>query len=198
MPLSKFIDCDVDGDLSALVIEGDPTEEEILTAWLSVKTQYADITGNQEYTMYKYACRDVNVLQISLVEVETLVSIMRKVYSPMVADRLNKILRSRFKFNHEEPEEYINDLEGCITRTGSIKIQIDLKRAVMNAMEGKQGKGEKPTREYYHRILISLSDHAGYDLTDKISVFDFCERVKRFNKFCEQQKNAKNVGRVNR
>lgn len=198
MPLSKFIDCDVDGDLSALVIEGEATEQEILHAWLLIKTQYADIIGNQEYILYRNGCRDLSVLKITLVEVETLVSLMRKIYSQMIAERLNKLLKTRFEFNIETPEQYNSDLDACITRTGSTKIQIDIKEAQMKAMEGKHEQGHKPTREYYHKILISLSDHAKYELTDKISVFDFCERVKRFNKFCEQQKTPKNVRRTNR
>lgn len=188
LPLSNFIDCDIDENFSSLIIEGEPTEEELLYAWLLIKTQYADVIGNQEYVLYKNACRDLNVLKITLIEIETLVSLMRKVYSPKIGERLNKLLKSNFRFNVDDPEQYKRDLDGCITRSGSTKIMIDIKAALMSSMEGKQEKGQKPTREYYHKMLISLSDHAKYELTDKISVFDFCERVKRYNKYCEQQK----------
>jgi hypothetical protein len=54
LPLSKYIECAV-GDkpnLAALIIEGMPTEGELLTAWAEIRSQYSDAMGDQEHKVY--------------------------------------------------------------------------------------------------------------------------------------------------
>ena len=53
MPLCKFWECDCDGNLRALIIEGDASEDELQEAWIVVKSQFADAMANKKFVSFK-------------------------------------------------------------------------------------------------------------------------------------------------
>jgi hypothetical protein len=189
----------VDGNLTALVKSGYAGQNEIIEAWKQIQIEFADTIGNHEYVMYRNCIKEITVLNISLGAISAMVDVLRKVYSKGIAERLNKALGIKFDFDHTKPEQYQKLLDGCVNRSKSIKIKIDLLEIQQKGMHKKHNQGEKTSREYYQSILITLSDHAKYQVNDTITVFEFCDRIKRFNKFSEQEKKRlKNGRRENR
>jgi len=189
LPLSKFIDVTVDDNLYALVITGQPSMEQLQLAWAQINQEYADVMGDNEHRMYISVYRDIKVLETTLKLIHWLVEQMREVYYVEFANRLNALLNTRFKFDHTRPEQYFNELTRCINRSKGYKIDLDLKLAqfeVIQKNRKEQGEGEKPSREYYQAILITLSDHVKYPVGDSITVFEFCDRVRRFSDYCKQ------------
>lgn len=186
--LCNFIDCDVNGNLAGLIKEGLPTAEEIESAWLNVRSQFADAIGNNEYVLFRNTYKNIAVLEISLRAIASMVDILRVIYHPEIAKRLNNELGTKIIFDPTDPLKYQKTLDGCVTRSKSIKIKIDLLEIQQQGLNERHQEGGRTTLEYYQSILITLSDHAKYPITDKITVFEFCDRIKRFNKFCEQQK----------
>jgi len=189
LPLSKFIDVTVDDNLYALVITGQPSMEQLQLAWVQINQEYADVMGDNEHRMYISVYRDIKVLETTLKLIHWLVEQMREVYYVEFANRLNALLNTRFKFDHTRPEQYFNELTRCINRSKGYKIDLDLKLAqfeVMQKNRKEQGEGKKPSREYYQAILITLSDHVKYPVGDSITVFEFCDRVRRFSDYCKQ------------
>lgn len=186
IPLNKFKECDVSGNLSALIISGYPSPEEIIEAWQNIKMQFADAIGNHEFVLFKNVFRDKTVLSINLANISMMVDVLRRVYNKDIADRLNKALGTKVDFNYLDAEAYHKQLDGCVMRSKSIKIKIDLMELQQKAMKDKHNEGSEPTHEYYDSMLITLSDHAKYEIKDTISVFEFCTRVKRFNKHCDE------------
>jgi hypothetical protein len=119
---------------------------------------------------------------------------MKEVYYVEFANRLNKLLTTNFKFDHTKPVLYFNELTRCINRSKGIKIDLDLKLKqfeVIQIQRKEQGDGKKPTREYYQAILITLSDHAKYQIQDSITVYEFSERMRRFDAYCKQVEKMK-------
>jgi hypothetical protein len=41
-------------------------------------------------------------------------------------------------------------------------------------------------------MLITISDHAKYEITDDITVFQFCERIRRYNSLIEKLQKQSN------
>jgi len=106
---------------------------------------------------------------------------------------LNKLLHTNIVFDVNNAEQYDGNLLRCLNRSKSIKINIDLKKIALSKLEEKyNSKDGKATREYYMGILISLSDEAGYHLQEDITVWEFCERIRRYKKAAETLKNKKN------
>lgn len=190
LPLSKYIECAVDGNLAALITAGLPTEDQLLLAWAEINEQYADAMGDNDHKRYHTLFKEITTLSIDYRQIHCLIEILSQVRHQPFERRLNLLLYTNFKFSDNRQKE----LETCTRLSKSILVKIDLKTAQQEALRKKLSTGNKPTREYFFTWLINLSDHAGYQVTDTITVFEFCERIKRYNKFIELQ-NQKKHGR---
>jgi hypothetical protein len=193
MPLSRFIDVVVDENYAALIITGYPPIDELHAAWLDIQGEYADAMGDSEHRLYISLFKEAIVLKTNLDLIIVAVGVLEQTYSPELLSRLNKLLNTSYTLDPNDPVKYKATLKSCIMRSKAIKINLDMKEMQLKAIQEKeQEPGKKPTREYFQSILITLSDHAKYSIQDSITVFEFCDRVKRFNKYCEQVKKQAN------
>lgn len=186
LPLNRFIDCIVDNNLSALIISGFPSQLELQIAWEEIKMEYSDAMGDLESRVYHQLFKEVHGLTITLEQVQLLTDTLDKVYYEPLAKKLNGLLHTNFKFNPKEPEAYRKMLRSCINRSKAFKIDLDLKTIKLKGMAEKkeQGKGSY-SRQYFQSFLITLSDHAKFPIQESVTVYEFCERIRRFNAHCE-------------
>ena len=194
LPLNKFIDCIVDNNISALTIEGFPSPQQLAEAWETILAQYTEIVGTQEYRLYK----ETAVLKIQIDQINMLAhrgndelqpGILRMVYDEDLAKELNSLLKTNCRFNYLDPKSYHAELDKCINRSKALKIQLDLKNLRFKAIQEKNSKHEKKQldRQYFISILITLSDFAKYRIEENIKMSEYCERLKRFADYCDQQ-----------
>lgn len=189
LPLSRFIDVMVDDNLYALVITGKPTDEELSAAWEHIRIEYADAIKDYEYRMLCSLEREVTDIDITHNKILIAIATLEKYYCIQFATALNKLLRTSFKFDTRFPDEYDNDLKRAHNRSKGIFLSLQLKQSALEAMRNKHvGKDKKPSREYYLGILITLSDYATYPIHDNITVFEFCDRIRRLHQHYEQIK----------
>jgi hypothetical protein len=194
LPLRNYIDCVVDGNYCALVVSGNPTEHELLLAWAQIQQEYADIMADSEHRLYVTLYRDIKVLELTLKLIHFLIEELKKVYYDEYTNRLNDLLKTNFQFDYTEPVKYLAELNRCTNRSKGIKIDLALKMGKFEAIQKKNTeKGSKPTREYFQSILITLSDHAKYQVMDTVTVYEYSERMRRFSKYCEQVESLKNA-----
>jgi hypothetical protein len=193
MPLNRFIDVVVDDNFAALIITGYPPIEDLMTAWAQIKGEYADASEQQEHRMFISLFKEVNILALNLQTINCLVEMLEQIYVPEFASALNKLLNTSFQFDPTDPVKYKSTLKNCLMRSKAIKINMDLKRLQLEAMQGKVDEPDKKvTREYFQSILITLSNHVKYQVQDSITVYEFCDRMKRYNRECEEiRKQAK-------
>lgn len=199
LPLNKFIDCMVDKNLSALVIAGYPTPEQLKDAWENILAEYSDVIGSQEHRMIFQLWKEVEVMKISINQIRILAAkgsdtedkgILRMMYIKPMADDLNEILGTSCQFNWADQKTYNDELDKCVNRGKALLIQYDMKCLQFAALQ-KQAKGEEGAvinRQYFTSILITLSDHAKYRIEETIKMSEYCERIKRFAEYCEQIK----------
>ncbi len=192
LPLKLFISCLVTGDLTYLIKSGSPTNKEIDEAWDVITEEYATATGNHEHRLYISLMKELALLKCDYKLILTLIQVLREVYDKRLASELNKLLTVNFKFDISNPVQYNHELDRCIKRSKDILLNIELKESQFKAIQEKfTTKQSKPTKEYFHSILITLSDHAKYSITDRITVYEFCERLKRFTQYVESLKSKK-------
>jgi len=185
LPLSNFIDCLVDNDLSALIISGVPSERELQEAWTEIYEQYVEAIGDNESRMHLQLLKEITILDNKLKIIQLLVYILSTPYrdesSKELIALLNRLCVTNLKFDSDA------ELQRAVNRSKSIKIKMDLKIAQLDDMQKKMSdKSQKPSREHFYSILITLSDHAKFDISDNISVFEFCQRMSRFNIYYEK------------
>jgi hypothetical protein len=186
LPLSKFIDCMVDDNYYALVISGHPSDVELLSAWSDIQQEYADAIGTNEYRLYVALMRDVIMLSTTLEQINCLVSLLKRYYHPEILSRLNKLLNTSISLDPSVPDKYKATVKRFEMRSKGIKIDLDLKEIQLQGMRKKmEESGIKPDRGYFHSVLVTISDHAKYHIADSITVFEYCERVKRYANYCD-------------
>ncbi len=184
LPLSRWMDLTIDGYTKALVKEGNPPADALIKAEHQIRIQYADARGDHHYRMYINLMNEIGVLEISLNQINFIINTLRTVYQPLLAKELNILLTTSFVFDVKNAEAYDKMLDRCANRAKGIKINLDLKTIAFKKLEEKYqtGANTNATREYYMGALIVLSDDAGYPLPDSITVWEFLERVRRYNK----------------
>lgn len=188
LPLSNFITCLVDNNLNALVKSGLPTSEVLQDTWIDILAEYSDCIGTNENKMFLSIYKELIVLDAKLKIIDSCADVLSGTHEDSIAKMLNELCKTNYKFLGENR---IKELQSCLNRSKSLKIAFDLKMIQFEAIREKQNKGEKPSRKYFISILIFLSNHAKYAITDSISVAEYCERVRLYNSYCEQTKSVK-------
>jgi hypothetical protein len=188
LPLSRFIDCLVDNNLSSLIISGFPNPTELQGAWADILAEYADVTGQHEYSMYKNLYKDTAVIKINLDLINAAVGILREIYSEYFETELGILLNIKLNLDWNDQEKYQHELTRCLNRSKSLKIKYDLKMMEFEALKKRheqKNTGEKIDRLYFTKILIALSNHAKYQISETIKMGEYCLRLKEYNDYCD-------------
>jgi hypothetical protein len=182
-PLSRFEECILKGNLSALIILGFPTEQQLTTAWNSIIEEYTDAMGDGEYNMYINLYKELELMRIDYESVKLLVAALRKIYSDYFCDELRRLLRTDFKFNINDLPTYYDELDKCDRRAKGLKINLDLKQIEFDQVKNKLNEKDntKIDKNYFTSILITLSRFNKYRLTKDIFINEYCEHVKQFS-----------------
>jgi len=189
LPLYIFKECVDTGNLSNLIISGAPTDTEIRQAWKTIIQEYADAIGSNEYRLYLNIYKELTMLQITYETIKVLILILELTDDEKAVKELNWHLGTSYAFKENKQAE----LKICEGRNKSNKVAIDLKLIQFEEIEKKHkaGQGSKLSSAYIDSVLITLSDHSKYNVDDRITVFSFCERIKRLNTYRETMQNKK-------
>lgn len=190
-PLYKFVEAFVDGNLSALVKQGNPLKEDLETAWQNILAEYSEAVGPTEHKLYLQLLKQTSSIKITLQQVDELIKTLRNYYAKPFADMLNKLVGSSYVFDPSR-DDYDKNLDRCKMRSKGFLIELNLKEAQLKSLESKLGaNNQKPDRLYFEHALISLSDHAHFHLSDQIMTSEFCTRLNRFTKYIDSQPKSK-------
>jgi len=197
LPLRTFIDILIDKKLELLVITGQPTPEDLATAWQEIREDFADSMGGYEQTIYLQKLKEMSVLELKLTRINVLLDLLKELYYEPFAIHLNAELSTSLTLDPDKPKEYRRNLTILENRSRAYKIDINLLRIELETFQANvnedHGPAEDFSRGYFQKILITLSDHAKFPITDLVTVFEFTERMKRWNSYCEQtQKSISN------
>ncbi|MBI5371380.1 MAG: hypothetical protein HZA79_05050 [Sphingobacteriales bacterium] len=192
LPLARFIDCAVDGDPQSLVISGEPSEAELLAAWYNISSDYNDAMAADTLVTIRINAAQKNIvnLEAKIAAAERFVDLLKSVYVRKFVEELNRLTQAKIELDVTNPDEYDRSLIRYTQRLKGLKLHCNLEKARLSRLLEEIPKGgQKPTREYFHKLLINLCDSAGYDLNpETLSTFSFCERVRRYVKTLENKK----------
>lgn len=192
IPLNRFIDVTTTGLLYPLIISGKPSDAELHAAWDNIVDEYSQELGNGEQDLHVSLFKEIVKLQAAIEEIALCVGMLEKVYCGKLVSRINKILNTNFVFDVNNEEDYNRKLQSCLSRSKGFKIQLDLKLEQFEKIKSKiENPGQLPAKSYYQSILITIRGSEGYFIkADEITVYEFCEMIKRHNKKYEDLKKA--------
>ncbi|MBX3253915.1 MAG: hypothetical protein KF862_07205 [Chitinophagaceae bacterium] len=193
LPLSRFVDCVVDNNLHALVIEGSPHLTELEAAFTNIYQQYTDMMGDGEYKHFISSWKALIKINLIITQVEEIIKALKLFPYVPLFDELNKLLKIDFRFDYADRKEYFKLLDRAYKRSRGLVIERDLLQIRFDTIKEKlRGNGDKKiTRAYFIDWLILLGNHVQMIITDQITVYEFCERIRQYNRFVEREKMRK-------
>lgn len=204
LPRNRFVDCYVNNNLSALIISGFPQQEELEETWKIIRADYTERIGSHEYKMYVSMYRQINQLKITRTQINFLAArenkekgidagVLRVCYDEFFEKELATLLKTTLNLNWKDQKSYHDQLDKCMNRSRVLNIQIDLKLINFDAIEKKHKKKGtvKVDLEYFDKYLVTLSDFAGYNLPEDIKMGQYCIRLKKYTKACEDSNNKR-------
>jgi hypothetical protein len=189
-----FLACACDGNYSVLVKEGEPTPEELKSAWLNIITEYYQATDSKQGDSRRDLQAKVETLNSKIFIVYSLIEALSIHYSPEIIAALRDDWGYRLPFT---PESYLNDI-----KTIEIKLRSERARYEI-ALKEYQKDREDPTKAIdarqlrisYMETLYSIEEHRKmeFDL-EKLTTAKFCSLYKRlidYNNRLKLKYNAK-------
>jgi len=160
------------GDLKALVLSGNPTEEELKKALFSITDEYHSIVDGNQSRIAKQ--RDYLRLEMKIYVLHTIIYFS--------GDSVLKELKETFNILS------IKSAEATLKRW---KVELNMKANEMKS----EDKGEKvDVYRHYSELQQEISKYQGYAVKDDTTVYDFALQVKSYNDYLNQLK-KKNNGR---
>lgn len=188
LPLTNFIDAYVDNKLSSLIIEGYPTELEILQTWDKIRIQYADAVADPQFKNYAITKGQAAQLELTMEMATMLINELRLHYCTNLHERINKLFSYKFNFDLQDNEKYENELRKAERRMGGWKIELSLKKSAVEKME-KGMQGGEVNREYFQGLKLTIHTHFKVPLiNENTTTWEFCELLKRIRKDIDNTK----------
>jgi hypothetical protein len=180
--------------LKGLVLEGNPPEFAVQTAFMDIYSEYVDICMDADTAARVKLMNEIVALEARIYYINLIIPFLYMQPEPEYIEYFRKLGYSwlQFPLNWDEPKNYVRDLEGIKTRSGQFSLTLALKKEELAALTAAQ-KGEAPTRKYFEYFIINLSDHCGYQLReDKMTVLQFAIRKANMQKYIKEMERRSN------
>lgn len=162
--MDRLIDCIVDDNLKALVIEGLPPEDELKQAW---ETIYDDFIGKMQDDDGRFNASlvvELNLIRTNINAVETIVKFLEWLFSAGIeidtADLSGKLagyLGFPIQFNQSDKNQCTRVLQMALATTKRWYVDAEaIKLQINNSIAGQENHG-KMDREYFDHLFVALS-----------------------------------------
>jgi len=176
----------VDGDLSALIISGRPTDGELAEAWANIYIEYLEINKDNESLYIINLERDIVLLKDELDRVEEALKFITSPFishiEPEVQAKLLKIL-SDYGYKVDlslSGDKLAKQMKALDNKRSSKRLELRRKISEYNQyMEDK--KDFSIDRSYFNRMLNRMGKHYNCFIEEsKITVARFVDMIQQY------------------
>ncbi|MDR0680858.1 MAG: hypothetical protein LBG15_03245 [Dysgonamonadaceae bacterium] len=189
-PLSVYIDVVCDDNLEKLIISGNPSREMLEAAKGKLTQEFSELSGDTETEIFFEEARNYFQKRNTVLGIELSSRLIAAGKYKEAVDYLSRNgIDSPVPDNDQQAGQLIKRLNIKIKNL-SVKLLEAKKR-----YESLQGKGEKPTRRYYNRLLVILSTCEAIKIQldrNKLLLSEFAEYIHLFNEYQQQLKSMRN------
>lgn len=189
LPLDKFINCYVDGDLSSLIIHGEYSPEQLSDQWEDILLEYVELSASAE-SLYSIRIQsEINLLHDKVTRVQEVIFMLSPAMFLLLGGRENElvdILRYYgFKQTINFKSDYTRVLTAIDTRLAPFKTRLESRINEYTDYLKAQTTG-KPTRKVFDTNLVRMSRFQGYAVRAKeitvseyLMIFKDCNSTKK-------------------
>lgn len=191
LPLERFITCICDKDLTALVISGNATGEELVSAWNDIYDQYVIAVNDKEQQYILRLTKEINCLEFDYKLIGLCVTRLEIEHSEEVLGILKKLVPTNLKFNPADIEQYKKDLSLIISKSKRMIVEIENKRGELGRLAPE--KGERVNRSEFDKMIVRASKYMQYKIDKKATtVSEFVQIID------EMRKEADSIDKINK
>lgn len=196
-----FMTAAFDSNLRVLIIDGDPTEEELLEAFTTINEEYQDLAGAQQSEGLDLL-KQVKYLRARLETVYNFIKIHRtciaevgEPFHPALADL--KKFGYRLKWDKDSPDvlQFLRDLEAIQRKEKRTEAELLNKMRALEVIEqrskGRKDASPKQQRIGFVSLLNSLGKYGFQIDKDKTSMEELALMTKDYTANMEAQINKK-------
>ena len=178
--MGQFRQCLEHNNISALIVEGEPTAEQLAEAWASLFLEYCDLSEAHEATHRVYLHCEIETLKIKLDICQAWVDII----SIRPSLKINEALWTvgyEFDLDVTKPEEYKADLARINAELRSLRFDIKVKQAEYSALEKSPTEHDTFDVKYFSTIYTRINNYYKYNaVNDQTTVEMYCSLLREF------------------
>lgn len=167
LPLSVYIRCQIYGDLTGLIIEGDPTATQLQETWKAVCQEFFDLSEDKQADYELTLLKQIEELNIRIITTQQCVEILQKYRCDELVEILQK-MGYRFPFNLDNEKQYLGDLKRVLSRAKALVIELNEKQGQLAIINKTKGSSAEVTIKYYDKVLAILSQFMKYNVDENI------------------------------
>ncbi len=158
-PLSVFIKCVVDGDLSALIIEGSPAVEDLAEAWAMLYGEYLDLINSGEHKYVLSLQKEIAILDNEIQMIELCLYVLTIGY----VEEIDEFLKTLDVYTDLDPlnPSYYQKIKAANDSLAQRRMELKIKtNEYQNYLKNNETRTEV-TRRYFTKTLLDIAKHRG-------------------------------------
>lgn len=175
LPFNLFIDVIEEQHIRALVISGEPSDNQLYEAWAGIYYEYIDLNAGNEQIYVGLLKKEIAILNWIIQTTEQ--SIYLYSFNPK-QELVAIILENGFDFTHrpDDPQVNINEAASISNQLAPMKMRVKMKEQELNdyidskATDNVDGK-------YFNKMIFRLSQHIYPVRAKDITVKEFVEML---------------------
>lgn len=193
--LDRFKRCLIEGDLSALIISGNPSFGDLAEAWGNIYAEYLDLNNDNETIYLLQLQKEISLLTELQIEVETALYFLSMAILPgmdyIYREELANVLKERefdFLFDLTNPNQYRQSLEAVDNRLSPVRLRLEMhKKEYRDYLASKGDQTIDAT--YFDKMLTRLARfrHIAVIRASEITVKEFVMMVQDYLDFIKSK-----------
>ena len=162
IPLENFIRCLCDNDLTALIIEGQATDDELSAVWSRLYDEYSDKMSDEDGSYLKSLVRDINMTETKVLVIGSLCRMLDYCYSFELHEELNKWTGMKQPLQPGDTEGNSKILLHIVGRASKWQMDAQNLRKEFGEMAENKSNVDGYSRDYFDGWIVALSRHNKY------------------------------------
>lgn len=177
-------------DLTILIIQGTPTEDQLNAAWDNILTEYSELTTSEAGENIFQVVKNILITKWKILYVDTALLTLAKKYDAVIANRLVEV---GFDFIQplENIDAYLRQLEAVRMEANILIVRLNQYNAEYERLCPKKTTEPARRTEFdYQKELDILSKWYGSRIKkEEVTVFDVCSIMAAFMEYNKANNN---------
>lgn len=179
-PLRVYVDLICNDNLKALIISGEPSEDELEEAKLQLVAEFNELCGDGRQSAYINKYREIMLYKSQILGLTVCARLLSKWEYDNVFEYLNQTGLTVKKVPDSEAE-WIRLGRRIESRIKMLRVKIKEAIKQCNNLAGRSENGSKPTLKDFNDQLVQISKNAGFRLTMDITLLEYAGYLKDYN-----------------